>query len=296
MTPSRLQEAFETHLRVERNASPHTLAAYRADLRCFFAWHAEQGGGDLAAMDHRGVRRYLGYLVASGLGKRSAARRLTALRTFFSFLAREGVLPENPAARVRSPRIEKRLPSWVDQRTMADVMELPEAATLRGARDRAILELLYATGMRLGEAAGLRRAQLHLAAGTVRVLGKRRKERIIPFGGPAREALEHYVALLARDCPDADPEAMFHNLRGGRLSARGIALIVSFWLRRANVQGKRSPHVLRHSCATHLVDRGADLQAVRELLGHERLSTTQIYTHVSTETVKRVYARAHPRA
>lgn len=179
---------------------------------------------------------------------------------------------------------------------MAAVMELPDPATLRGARDRAILELFYATGMRLGELASLDPARLHLAAGTVRVLGKRRKERIVPFGAPAREALERYAALLARDCPSADPAAVFHNLRGGRLSPRGIARIVAQWLRRAGVEGKRSPHVLRHSCATHLVDRGADLQAVRELLGHERLSTTQIYTHVSTETVKRVYARAHPRA
>ena len=292
---------FREYLVVERNASSHTVTAYIRDLHTFHAWLceiAESEEVELAAVDRNTIRAWLGVLAERGLSKRSISRSVTSLRTFFRFAEQRGDIPSNPTANLHSIRIEKKLPSFVDEESLADLLRLPDTDTLEGARNAAILELFYSTGMRLSELVGLDRKDIQTGARTVRVLGKRKKERIIPLGGPALDALEHYLALRDRKTTGAAvPEsALFLNNRGKRLSSRSVYTIVHDHLRVVCDLKQCSPHVLRHSFATHLLNRGADLQAVRELLGHESLSTTQIYAHVTTDHLKREYAKAHPRA
>jgi len=292
---------FEHYLRVERNASPHTVTAYTHDLRQFDAWLREARGEDAIPFDTVGrqdIRGFLGAMLDSGMTKRSLARKLTAIRNAAQFAVRRGLASDNPTAGVHAVRVEKALPDFIDQDSITRLMELPDQHTFDGARDAAILELFYSTGMRLSELVSLNHDHLNLHGQTVRVFGKRRKERIIPFGAPARLALERYThAVRSRfDGSRIDPDAVFLNTRGGRLSTRGVYAIVHAFIGRMPGGSAASPHVLRHTFATHLLDRGADLQAVRELLGHESLSTTQIYTHVTMDRLKRVYAQAHPRA
>ena len=296
-------DTFKQYLRVERNASPHTIRAYGDDLRQFYSWLRETVGTsdiDIVAIDRQIIRAYLGQLLDQGIAKRTLARKLTTLRSLYAYAQRRGFASENPAASLHSARLDKRLPVSLDQESVSHIMELPARDTFEGARAAAILELFYSTGMRLSELASLNREHFNLQTQTVRVFGKRRKERIIPFGKPAQQALIHYYKMASkifgRSGPTMDPHAAFLNARGGRLSTRSVYAIVHAFIQRINTSSKSSPHVLRHSFATHLLDRGADLQAVRELLGHESLSTTQIYTHVSTDRLKRVYAQAHPRA
>jgi integrase/recombinase XerC len=294
---------FVQYLRVERNASPHTVTAYRDDLRQFEEWLGELpdgGHAELERIDREDFRAFIGFLFENGMAKRSLARKLTAIRSAFQFAVRRGMLAENPAAGLPPARLEKKLPVFLDQDSVAQVMELPDTDSFSGARDAAILELFYSTGMRLSELVSLNHEHLNFRGRTVRVFGKRRKERIIPFGAPALQALERYRAKAHAFFQDMsvipDPEAVFLNTRGRRLSSRSVYAIVHAFIGRMRVSTAASPHVLRHTFATHLLDRGADLQAVRELLGHESLSTTQIYTHVTTDRLKRVYAQAHPRA
>jgi integrase/recombinase XerC len=294
---------YLTHLTVERNASPHTVRAYGDDLRRFASWLDALAGVENApadGVDRDTLRMYLGSLLESGLSKRSAARKLTAIRSFFSYLVERKLADEHPAAQLRSPKLERRLPSFVEEGRLAAVLALPDTNDFGGARDAAILELFYSTGIRLSELVSLDHDMLNTRAGTLRVMGKRRKERVVPVGRAALAALAVYVAQREDHFSGArklrDTDAVFVNRRGTRISPRSVYAIVHRYLRQAENQMKCSPHVLRHSFATHLLDRGADLEAVRELLGHESLSTTQIYTHVSTEHLKRVYATAHPRA
>lgn len=294
---------FISHLTVERNASPHTVRAYRDDLLQFSAWLDALCGRDDApadGVDRDTLRQYLGALLDGGLGKRSATRKLTALRTFFSFSVARGGLAENPAATLRSLKLERRLPAFVEQEQLAALLATPDTSTFAGARDAAILEVFYSTGIRLSELVSLNHDSIAPRSGTLRVLGKRRKERVVPIGRAALAALDTCALRMREHFTGArtlrDPEAVFVNLRGARISTRAVHTIVHSTLRLAEHQMRCSPHVLRHSFATHLLDRGADLEAVRELLGHESLSTTQIYTHVSTDHLKRVYATAHPRA
>lgn len=207
---------------------------------------------------------------------------------------------DHPAAHMRSPKLDRRLPAFVEERQLAAVLALPDTSDFGGARDAAILELFYSTGIRLSELVSLDHDMLNTRAGTLRVMGKRRKERVVPVGRTAFAALAVYLHQREKQFSGSrklrDANAVFVNRRGTRISPRSVYAIVHRYLRHADNQIKCSPHVLRHSFATHLLDRGADLEAVRELLGHESLSTTQIYTHVSTEHLKRVYANAHPRA
>jgi integrase/recombinase XerC len=298
-----LIESFEQYLRAERNASPHTIVAYRHDLLQFNAWLSASLGCeqiDTAVIDRQSIRGFFGALLDEGNSKRTLARKGTAIRSAFQFAQRRGLVADNPAAGVRTVRVEKHLPAFLDQESVSGLMDLPDTSTFAGARDSAILELFYSTGMRLSELVSLNHEHIDLHAGTVRVFGKRRKERIVPFGIPARSALTCYAtaarSFFAESGIATDTHAVFLNARGRRLSSRGVYAIVHAFIARMRVGTAASPHVLRHTFATHLLDRGADLQAVRELLGHESLSTTQIYTHVTTDRLKRVYAQAHPRA
>jgi integrase/recombinase XerC len=283
-------EAFLRHLAVERNASGHTLRSYRIDLAEFERFLTGRGLG-LAAADARVVRAWLIALHARGLASASIGRKLAALRSCCRFLVRRGVLERNPAREVRGPRQPRKLVGFLP---IDEATELVGGRAVSGpapARDRAILELLYACGLRVSELSGLDVDALDRAERTVRVTGKGRKERIVPFGAPAARALERWLSARGEA---SGP--LFTSARGGRLGPRSIHTIVRRTARATGITRRVSPHTLRHSFATHLLDRGADLRMIQELLGHSRLSTTQRYTHVAAEQLMKVYDRAHPRA
>jgi integrase/recombinase XerC len=301
------QDRFLKYLRDERNYSAHTLAAYEDDLNSFAEFLAERFGGkqpDLRAVDRGTIRMYLGELLGRGYSRPTAARKLACLKSFFKFLHRSGIVRTNPATLVSAPKLARRVPDVLPLDVVGKLMRQPDRGTPEGIRDAAILELLYSTGIRLGELLGLRAGDCSLGQATAKVTGKGRKQRIVPVGRPACEALQAYLAVRAeflrpgrgRSSPPPDPGVLFLSARGKAMSPKGVNILMNRYIARVSEIEKKSPHVLRHSCATHLLDRGADLQAVRELLGHESLSTTQIYTHVSMERLKRIYARAHPRA
>lgn len=283
-------EGFETALR-DRDASAHTRRAYAGDVEAFARAAGTAAPGEVSTAD---VRRHLAGLVERGAARRSVGRRLAALRTFFTWAAREGIVEANPARGVRAPRLDRPLPVFLSEAEAARLLEMPDASTPAGARDRAILEFFYSTGARIAEVVGLSLADIDLAEGVARLRGKGRKDRLAPLGRPAVEALRRWLAVRA-GIAKAGEAAVFVNLRGRRLTDRGARLVVDRYLRRLG-RPDASPHALRHSFATHLLDRGADLRSVQEMLGHASLSTTEIYTHVSTTRLKDVYRRAHPRA
>jgi len=288
-------QAFLRHLERERNASRHTIRAYGDDLNQL-SDYLEGVLGRAARpedVDHVLIRGFLAELHRRGLKKTSSARKLAGVRTFFQFLCREGVLDKNPARALQSPRLEKRIPTPLDEAQVDGLLDVPgdDAAAVRA---RALLELLYATGIRSAELVGLDVGEVDLEARMVRVLGKGSKERIVPFGTRARTALRAWLAARAGLRPKTD--AVFINLRGGRLSDRSVRALVDRRVRQVSLTRRCSPHTLRHSFATHLLARGADLRAIQELLGHASLSTTQRYTHVDTRQLLEVYKKTHPRA
>jgi integrase/recombinase XerC len=283
--------AFLRHLSVERNASAHTLRSYRSDLTDFERFLTRHGIDGLAAADSRAVRAWLADLYARGLDPASIGRKLAALRSCGRFLVRRGVIERNHAREVRGPRQPRKLVAVLP---IDEATQLVEARAVSGAsrpRDVAILELLYASGLRVSELSGLDVDALDRPARAVRVLGKGRKERIVPYGEPAARALQAWLGVRGEQ---AGP--LFTNPRGRRLSVRSIYTIVRRSARAAGITRPVSPHTLRHSFATHLLDGGADLRMIQELLGHSRLSTTQRYTHVAADQLMKVYDRAHPRA
>jgi len=287
--------AFLRHLERERNASPNTIRAYGEDLRQFTDYLEGALGREPRPedADHVLIRGFLAELHRRGLKKVSSARKLAGLRTFFRFLCREGRLERNPARVLLSPRLEKRIPTPLDEGQVAALLDVPgdDVASIRA---RSILELLYATGIRCAELVGLDVGEIDLDARMVRVLGKGRKERIVLFGTRAQEALRSWLAARAGLRPKTD--GVFINLRGGRLSDRSVRALVSRRVKQVALTRRCSPHTLRHSFATHLLARGADLRAIQELLGHASLSTTQRYTHVDTRQLLEVYKKTHPRA
>jgi integrase/recombinase XerC len=286
--------AFLRHLDRERNASPHTVRAYGDDLGQFAKHAREDLGRDARPqdVDHLLIRGFLARLRRAGLKTTSAARKLATLRTFFRYLCREGILERNPARALLSPRLEKRVPTYLDERDVALIVEMPGEG-LPALRGRAILEMLYATGVRCSELVGLDLREIDRVERSLRVLGKGRKERVVPFGTRASAALEAYLAV--RKAP-VDSEAVFLNGRGGRLTDRSVRLLVGQRVKAVALARKVSPHTLRHSFATHLLERGADLRAIQELLGHASLSTTQRYTQVNTRHMLEIYSKSHPRA
>jgi integrase/recombinase XerC len=305
-------EVFVAHLRDERGLSAHTVDAYRRDLTQFLQFAGRAGVTDPAGVEPLLLRRFLALQRTRGLAAASIARKGVALRTGFRFLARRGLVPDDPAAGLGVPRGPKRLPVVLKPRQVERLLAGPDPVDPVGLRDRAILELLYATGIRVGELCGLRLGDVDLAADTVLVLGKGAKERVVPFGEPARAALLDYLvrgraAMLPDQARPAGPsasrrddagdrEALFFNRRGRPMTQRDVRAMLERYRAAAGAPVGTSPHTLRHSYATHLLEGGADLRAVQELLGHVALTTTQTYTHVSNERLRRVYEQAHPRA
>jgi integrase/recombinase XerC len=287
--------AFVRHLERERGVSPHTLRAYGRDVEQFRAWLVSSLGREPRPTDpdHLSIRGFLAELHRRGLKKTSAARKLASLRAFFRYLCREGVLERNPARPLLSPRTERHLPARLDEAEAAALVEMPGQG-VTAVRGRAILELLYATGARCSELVGLDRGELDIEARMVRVLGKGRKERVVLFGSRAQRALRDWLSVRASLRPRS--EALFVNQKGGRLTDRSVRLLVAHRVRALALTRRVSPHTLRHSFATHLLERGADLRTIQELLGHAHLSTTQRYTHVDMRHLLAIYRKAHPRA
>jgi integrase/recombinase XerC len=285
---------FVEYLASERNASPHTVEAYRRDLAQFaaFAAAAPRCLGEAGQVSHLHIRQYLA-LLHKERAKSSIGRKLAAIRSFFRFLLRRGMLAGNPAELVSTPKKEKRLPYHLDIDEATTLVEAARGTELLTLRDRAILETLYSSGLRVSELTGLDVAGADLEGGSVRVLGKGRKERVVPLGSHACRALADY--LLARHDPPGDAP-LFVNARGGRLTRRSVARMVDRYSRFLTAMRKSSPHTLRHTFATHLLEGGADLRAIQELLGHASLSTTQKYTHVTIDKLLEVYDKAHPKA
>jgi integrase/recombinase XerC len=287
--------AFLRHLERERNASPNTIRAYAEDLAQFTDYLRRELGREPRPedTDHLAIRGFLAELHRRGLAKSSAARKLAGLRTFFRYLCREGRLETNPARLLATPRRDKRIPAVLDEAQVQALLDMPGDG-LEATRGRAILELLYATGIRCAELVSLDVGEVDLGARMVRVLGKGRKERVVLFGHRAAETLRAWLAERRRLPPKTD--ALFLNARGGRLTDRSVRALVARRVKQAALRRRCSPHTLRHSFATHLLTRGADLRAIQELLGHASLSTTQRYTHVDTRHLVEVYKKTHPRA
>ncbi|MGE3277176.1 MAG: site-specific tyrosine recombinase XerD [Vicinamibacterales bacterium] len=290
------RDAYLTHLAVERRLSPHTIDSYARDLQALAVF---ANGGAIEALDRRALERFLRERMAEGRAPSSVARLVACLRGFYGYLVRHQHRPDNPAADLIAPRAFKILPKYLTIDEVDRLLQAPDVTTPRGLRDRALIELLYATGLRVSELVGLRGQDLHLAEGYLTTTGKGRKERLVPFGDEAGRWVERYVregrpVLLGR----RSSPRLFVNQRGGGtgLTRVGFWKILKGYGRAAGITSTLSPHVLRHSFATHLLDRGADLRAIQLMLGHADLSTTQIYTHVLDERMKTVYDRFHPRA
>lgn len=291
-----LREPFLAHLRA-KGSSERTIVAYGRDLDAFATW-LSRAGADVRRVDEATVRRYVASRVTLGNARSSVARALSALRTFGRFLVRDGHRSDDPFALVDPPKRDRTLPRILKRSEVETMLAAPDDPDAIALRDLAFLELLYAAGVRVSEACGLDRADLDLGGRTVRVLGKGAKERIVPIGIPCVEALvrylEHARAQLVTSQTPAD--AVFLNARGKRLSSRDAARIVDKLARRVGPHLRAHPHQLRHTFATHLLEGDADLRSVQELLGHADLRTTQVYTHVSAERLRRTYERAHPHA
>ena len=294
-------ELFLNYIDRERNFSPHTHISYSQDLSQFHSFLQEQFPDTLQHpedIDQEIVRCFLAVMLDSGMAKKSVVRKISTLRSFFKFAVRRKLLPANPVSNVVTPKLENKLPQFLDELAVEKMMSLPDTNDPLGSRDAAILELLYSTGMRRGELVQLDTRDVDLYESTVKVVGKGNKERILPIGSKAREALERYFAARNELGTPAGKEAgaVFLTAKGKRLYPAAVNAIVKKYIKGVSEIRQQSPHVLRHSFATHLLDRGADIFAVKELLGHESLSTTQIYTHLTSERLKKVYRQAHPKA
>lgn len=292
---------FLRYLRVERNASPLTVKSYREDLTALAGYLADAYGGvcpkpeAVTVLDLRG---YVAALSEAGYAKSSIARRLASLRSFFRFGQREGWAKQNPARPLRSPRKPRPLPHFLSTEDIGRLLGAPAPATPAGLRDRAILETLYSAGLRVSELVALSDGDLDFEAGLVRVRGKGRRERLAPVGSYAADALKRWLRArrLHPRTPPGPDAPVFVNRSGRRLTTRSVGRMLEKYLRQTGLDRRTSPHSLRHTFATHLLDRGADIRSVQELLGHKSLVTTQIYTHVSTAAMREAYEKAHPRA
>ncbi len=289
-------ERFIRHLVVVRGLSTHTVRAYRSDLERYVEW-TERAELDPLTVTHRDLRRYLAELDQARYSRATIKRRLSAVRSMFAYLADEGVVANDPSAVVSAPKAAKRLPRVVPTDQLEALLAAPDPSTPKGLRDRAILELLYASGMRVGELSALTLGQLDLAQGQATVMGKGAKERIVPIHAYAVAILRQYLLEARPKLAKAEsPDAVFLSARGRAMSADAVRRVFRSNLEKAAADSNLSPHAMRHTFATHLLDGGADLRTVQELLGHVALSTTQIYTHVSVARLKDAHGRAHPRA
>ncbi len=283
-------QSFLTHLRGSRNCSQHTLRAYEADLRSFLQ---ATSASRPSAIERNLIRGYIAELQASGVSRATVLRKISAVRSFCRWLREQGELERDPFVQVPTPKREKRLPKFLTETEMNELLDKgARALGVLGQRDCAILELLYSSGLRRSEVAGLNVGDVDFLSGFVRVFGKGSKERLVPVGLGALKRLREYLG--PRGGRGGAP--LFLNHRGGRLTHDGVALVVKRWARLAGFQKPVTPHVFRHSMATHLLNSGCDLRSVQEMLGHKNLATTQVYTHLSLERLKKVYEEAHPRS
>ncbi len=292
--------SYIAYLEQERNFSPHTIQSYAIDLRQFLEFLHTERTKSLSDVERDTLRSFLGSRLDEGLSRRSIARKIASLRSFFRYLVRKKIIDSNPALNLLSPKHEQKLPDVLDEQTVFRLLEVPDNSTVKGKRDRAILELFYSCGIRLHELVGLNVEDIDIARGSMKVRGKGRKERILPVGRKALETLEEYLRhrLGNRNEPGnaGQKQPLFTLLNGKRMYAVAVTRIVKKSISKVSEIEKQSPHVLRHTFATHLLNRGADLGAVKELLGHESLSTTQVYTHISKERLRKVYQQSHPKA
>ena len=285
-------DKFMNYLKVEKNASDHTIVNYSVDLEMFKNF---LGDKEIETVDHLSLRRFLAELRTRNYAKRTTARKLASLRSLFRFLFREGYIKKNPITAISTPKLDKKLPVFLDTVKIDRLLSAPSDKDLAGLRDRAMLETLYSSGLRVSELVGMDIGDVDFISGVIKVTGKGHKERIVPIGEPALAAITKYSDKKPEG-KVRDDKAVFLNSRGTRITDRSIRRILDAHIKKCSISEKISPHSLRHSFATHLLDRGADLRSVQELLGHMNLSTTQIYTHVTMDRLKSVYDKAHPRA
>jgi integrase/recombinase XerC len=293
----RLLDNYVHYLQAELNASPYTVRNYTNDLLGFFQFLTTKGVDSIEGIDKNALRDYLSHLMAQGFVKASIARKLSAIRSFYRYLVRERIMTTSPLATTSSPKLDKRLPSFLTQKEVNQLLEAPDLSTPQGQRDRALIELLYASGLRVSELVNINLEQVYLDSYEIRVWGKGSKERIVLMGKPAAKALQAYLSqgrpkLIGKK----QTSALFLNRYGGRVTQRRVQRILEKYASLASIDKRVHPHMLRHTFATHLLDGGADLRVVQELLGHANLSSTQIYTHVTQSQAKKVYLSAHPMA
>lgn len=319
MSEINLIDDFLNYLRFERHFSPHTAKCYAADLHQFCEFLSGGQGGDasgngqsggataiaapatrqlLLAVDAEAVRRFLGFLREREYSKSTTARKLATLRSFYKFCVKRNYVQANPLATIRTPKQEKRLPKFLTEEEVRKLLETPDVNTLLGARDRAMLETMYSTGVRVSELVDLNVADIDFVGEALHIRGKGKKERVTPISPTALAWIRRYMDMRRADPRAAsfNQQAVFVNKHGQRLSTRSVRRKLDKYLSQCGLDPSISPHTLRHSFATHMLNRGADLRSVQELLGHQSLSTTQIYTHVTTQRMKEVYDQAHPRA
>ena len=284
-------DKFLNHLKIEKNYSDHTLTNYKVDLKEFEDFIITQRAKDIKDIDYFVLRKFLSVLTEKNLHKRSLSRKISTLKSFFKFMLKEGEIKENPATSLIYPRLDKPLPKFLTEEQMLKVLALPKGDDVMTLRDKAILEFLYSTGARVSELVSLKKENIDLISGIVKVKGKGRKERLLPLGEPAIASIREYFDKRT----DNNPFFLI-NKRTKTLTDRGVRLIVDKYIKKGALALKISPHTFRHSFATHLLNRGADLRSLQELLGHSSISTTQVYTHLTIDALKKVYEKTHPRA
>lgn len=298
-------ELFLEYLKVIKNASPHTVRNYGIDLRSFNSYLEEvesKENCDITLIDRKTIRGYLAWLNQNCLNKRSVARRLSSLRSFFKYAQTQNLISNNPTAEIENPKLDKKLPASLTHDQITHLFNQPDLRTYLGYRDRTMMELIYSSGLRVSELAGVNREDFDFVNMLVRLRGKGKKERVIPVTKNALQWIKNYLEHEERHLkteihsPQLDEKAVFLNKHGNRLTTRSIDRLFDAYLRLSGLAGKITPHTLRHSIATHWLENGMDLKTIQVLLGHRSLSTTTIYTHVSTKLKKQVYDAAHPRA
>jgi len=285
------RDKYLTHIEHNKNFSTQTLRAYRSDLSQYLAFLNAEGCPSLGDASKLLLRKFLALLKKQNYSKATVARKLACIRSLYKYLCREGILELNPLESIRTPKQDKRLPHFMSVNDVETLLNIPEQNTVLGIRDKAIMETLYSTGIRVSELVGMNVVDVDFFNEVVKVKGKGKKERLAPIGNHALHAIRLYL-----DKRNSDKPALFLNHHGGRLTDRSVARMLEKYVKIGGMCSTISPHTFRHSFATHLLDNGADLRSVQELLGHANLSTTQIYTHVTTERLKQVYNKAHPRA
>jgi integrase/recombinase XerD len=282
-------------MRLERNLAPNTLSAYESDLKQYFSFLCERSDRDPMEATRNEIGGFIEGLAAHGISARSIARKTSAIRAFYEYAEGEGHIVSNPASGIRAPRLWKKLPDVLDVHEVEDMIECPDISTPLGSRDRAILEVLYGCGLRASEAVNLSAEDLFFDERYLKCVGKGDKERIVPMGSKTVESLKNYIVDSRPHLRRSSERALFLNFRGGRLSRMSVWRVVSKYARQAGIDSRVTPHTLRHSFATHLLEAGADLRSVQEMLGHADISTTQIYTAVDREYLKQIHLQFHPR-